>query len=81
LVVLNKFPEALPIIALPLTALVELAILEARTLKAPEGGHDDLAMALINGLAGLWWKSWEEAAGEGESVVVEYPDIFEGLEM
>jgi hypothetical protein len=59
--------------------LAELAVLEAGTLKAPEGAHDDLAMAFINGLAGLWWKSWEENRGEGVSVVVEYPDIIEGL--
>ena len=54
---------------------------EAGTLKAPEGVQDDLAMAFINGLAGLWWKSREEDQGEGVSVVVEYPDMLEGLEM
>ena len=61
--------------------LTELATLEARTLKAPEGGHDDLAMAFINGLAGLWWKSWEEARGEGVSVMLKYPDIIDELKM
>ena len=59
--------------------LAELAVLEAGTLKAPEGAHDDLAMAFINGLAGLWWKSYEEERGEGVSVVVEYPDILDTL--
>jgi hypothetical protein len=32
--------------------LAELAVLDAGTLKAPEGANDDLAMAFINGLAG-----------------------------
>jgi len=59
--------------------LTELAILEAGTLKAPQGAHDDLAMAFINGLAGLRWKSHNTQRGEGISMVIEYPDILDGL--
>jgi len=59
--------------------LAELAILEAGTLKAPQGEHDDLAMAFINGLAGLRWKSYKEQRGEGVSVVISYPDVLDGL--
>ena len=59
--------------------LTELVILEAGTLRAPEGAHDDLAMAFINGLAGLRWKSYKENRGEGLSVVIEYPDILDGM--
>jgi len=59
--------------------LAELAAFEAGTLKAPSGAHDDLAMAFINGLAGLEWKSYTEHKGEGVSVVIEYPDILAGM--
>jgi hypothetical protein len=59
--------------------LSELAALEAATLKAPSGGHDDLAMAFINGLAGLEWTSYKEQKGEGVSVVIKFPDILDNL--
>lgn len=39
--------------------LAELANLEAATLKAPEGDTDDLALTVINGIAGLVWPSYE----------------------
>jgi len=58
----------------------ELAMLEAGTLKAPEGEHDDLAMALINTLAGIRWSSYQERRGEGVSVMIEPVDPLEGLE-
>jgi hypothetical protein len=59
--------------------LAELADLEAGTLKAPEGAHDDLAMAFINALAGLRWASFEHNRGEGISFVIEYPDVLDDL--
>jgi hypothetical protein len=37
--------------------LAELAVFEAATLRAPSGAADDLAIAFINGLAGLKWES------------------------
>jgi hypothetical protein len=59
--------------------LAELADLEAGTLKAPAGTHDDLAMAFINGLAGLRWQSFEEKRGEGVSIVIRRRDILDDL--
>jgi hypothetical protein len=55
--------------------LAELADLEAGTLKAPGGAHDDLAMAFINGLAGLRWRTYKGIQGEGVSVMIKRPDI------
>jgi hypothetical protein len=59
--------------------LTELAVLEAGTLKAPEGAHDDLAMAFINGLAAMRWQSWEERRGEGISEVIPGVDPLDNL--
>jgi hypothetical protein len=59
--------------------LAELADLEAGTLKAPGGAHDDLAMAFINGLAGLRWNSFEEQRGEGVSILIHQKDILDDL--
>jgi len=59
--------------------VTEVAIFEAGRLKAPQGEDDDLAMAFISGLAGLNWKCNEEERGEGVSVIIEYPDILDGL--
>jgi hypothetical protein len=55
--------------------LAELADLEAGTLKAPGGAHDDLAMAFINALAGLRWRTFRGIRGEGVSVMIKRPDI------
>ena len=57
----------------------ELAAFEAGTLKAPPGGHDDLAMTVIIGLAALYWKSYEEVRGEGISQVVRWEDPLDDL--
>lgn len=52
----------------------ELAMFEARTLKAPEGFHDDRAMALVIGLAALRWPSLRHRF-TGESIVIEPADV------
>ena len=59
--------------------LNELATFEARTLKAPEGDHDDLAIAFINALAGFRWPTYREQKGEGISEMITYPDILDNL--
>jgi hypothetical protein len=48
-------------------AINELAILDAGTLRAPQGFHDDLAMCVIIGLAALEWSS---TRGRAVSVVI-----------
>jgi hypothetical protein len=40
---------------------------------------DDLAMAFINGLAGLRWGSFKEIRGEGISIVIPAKDILDDL--
>ena len=59
--------------------LAELTALEAGALKAPNGQHDDLAVAFINGLAGLKWSSYQEVRGEGVSMIIEPIDILDRL--
>ena len=59
--------------------IAELAAFNSGTLKAPEGSHDDLAMAFINGLAGLHWRNYQEQLGKGVSVMIEGPDILADL--
>ena len=60
--------------------LAELGNLEAGTLKAPAGEHDDLVMAFINGLAGLRWKSYEVEKGDGISITIKPIDPLKGLD-
>ena len=57
----------------------ELAIFEAATLTAPEGDHDDLAMTVILGVAGIEWPSYQEKTGEGVSEMVRAHDPLENL--
>jgi hypothetical protein len=59
--------------------LGELAIFEAATLKAPEGETDDLAMALVIGLAALRWPSLDEGKGEGRSEMIPPRDFIAEL--
>lgn len=44
-------------------SVIELADIEASTLKAPEGSTDDRAMSVIIGLAAIRWPMEKEAAG------------------
>ena len=57
----------------------ELAMFEARTLKAPEGFHDDRAMALINAVAALRWPS-RRLAATGASEVITAPDVIDTID-
>jgi len=57
----------------------ELAIFEAATMAAPEGDQDDLAMTVIIGLAAMYWQSYDESKGEGESELVRSSDPLEEL--
>jgi hypothetical protein len=57
-----------------LGTLEQLAQFNASTLAAPEGEHDDLAMAAIIGLAALRWPSANQGRGEGLSYVIEGRD-------
>lgn len=54
----------------------ELAMFDARTLSAPEGFHDDRAMALIIALAALRWPSLRHSF-TGESAIIPPSDPIE----
>jgi len=56
--------------------LSELMSIDARTLKAPPGLTDDLAMAMVIGLAALRWPS-AGYRGTGESYIIEPDSIIE----
>jgi len=47
------FPNSLELVLQKVSGDTSLCLSKAGTLKAPKGEHDDLAMAFINGLAGL----------------------------
>jgi len=57
--------------------LSELMSIDARTLKAPVGMTDDLAMAITIGLAALRWPT-AAYRGTGESVIIEPEDVIDG---
>lgn len=56
----------------------ELMVLDGRTLKAPQGMTDDLAMATVIGLAAMRWPT-SAYRGDGISVVLEQEDILAPL--